>query len=80
MLAYSDLPDMGAALALVHSHQWRLWWVSGWGQAGWAGSLSASLFAWLTLFPRELGGLLLPTPQKRNKKGQHKWGPEAERD
>lgn len=45
-------------------------WLSGCGEAGWAGSPSASLFAWLTILPRELGGLLLPTPQKRNQKGR----------
>lgn len=44
------------------------------GQAGWAGWHSASLFAWLTVFPRELGGFLLPTSQKRNKKGRRSGG------
>lgn len=39
------------------------------GVGDWAGSHSVSLFAWLTILPRDLGGLL-PTPQKRNQEGR----------
>lgn len=80
MLVYSDLPEIGATLALAQQRCGREldcggWWV---GQGGWAGSHSASLFAWLTILPRELGGLLLPTPQKRNQKGRVSGGRKLE--
>lgn len=44
--------------------------VAGWGRQAGQVHIVLPFSAWFTIFSRELGGFLLPTPQKRNQKGR----------